>query len=171
MKTMKIRGCLIIGMFLVSGFAYGQNESPRFQDAMAKMKAERVSFLTEKLELSVEEAEKFWPVYNEYLTKREEMMWGKREKMHRYFDPSKMSEEEMNNMLNGVLDQEVELARLKKDYFVRLKTILPVRKVLTLHRVEQDFMNHMLNQIRENRRPGDQKGGGGGRGSSNNPER
>lgn len=157
---MKIQGWIITCMLLISLTAWGQNESPRFQEAMAKMKAERVSFLTEKLQLTVEEAEKFWPVYNEYLTKREEMMWGKRQKMHRDFDPGQLTEEELNNMLNDILDQEVKLAQLKKDYFVKLKVILPTKKVLTLHRVEQEFMNHMLNQIRENRKPGSSKGGG-----------
>ncbi len=156
---MKIQGWIITCMLLISLNAWGQNESPRFQEAMAKMKAERVSFLTEKLQLTVDEAEKFWPVYNEYLTKREEMMWGKRQKMHRDFDPSQLTEEELNNMLNDILDQEVKLAQLKKDYFVKLKVILPTKKVLTLHRVEQEFMNHMLNQIRENRNPGSSKGG------------
>lgn len=152
----------MVCMLLISGAALGQNEPPRFQEAMAKMKADRVSFLTDKLQLTVEEAEKFWPVYNEYLTKREEMMWGKREKMHRDFDPTKLTDEEMNNMLNDILDQEVKLAQLKKDYFVRLKDVLPTRKVLTLHRVEQEFMNHMLNQIRDNRSPGNSRGGGRG---------
>jgi hypothetical protein len=151
-----ILGCLIA----MSGSVLGQGESPRFQEAMAKMKAERVSFLTEKLQLTVEEAEKFWPLYNEYLLKREDMMWGKREKMHRNFDPSSLSEEEMTKMLNEILDQEVKLAQLKKDYFDKLKGVIPVKKVLTLHRVEQEFMNHMLNQIRENRNPGGQRGSG-----------
>lgn len=159
---MKIQGWMMVCMLLISGAALGQNEPPRFQEAMAKMKADRVSFLTDKLQLTVEEAEKFWPVYNEYLTKREEMMWGKREKMHRDFDPTKLTDEEMNNMLNDILDQEVKLAQLKKDYFVRLKDVLPTRKVLTLHRVEQEFMNHMLNQIRDNRSPGNSRGGGRG---------
>ena len=157
---MRIKGWMMISMLLVSGAAWGQDEPSRFQEAMAKMKTERVSFLTDKLQLTVEEAEKFWPVYNEYLTKREEMMWGKRKKMHRDFDPSQLSDEEMNNMLNDILDQEVKLAQLKKDYFDRLKSVLPVRKVLTLHRVEQEFMNHMLNQIRDNRGPGNPRGGG-----------
>lgn len=146
-------------MLLITGTVYGQNDQPRFQDAMAKMKAERVSFLTEKLQLTVDEAEKFWPLYNEYLSKREEMMWGKREKMHRNFDPSQLTDEEMGKMLNEILDQEVKLAQLKKDYFDKLKTILPIRKVLTLHRVEQEFMNHMLNKLREGRGPGESRGG------------
>lgn len=157
---MKIQGWMMMCMVLISGVALGQNEPTRFQEAMAKMKADRVSFLTDKLQLTVEEAEKFWPVYNEYQTKREEMMWGKREKMHRDFDPDKLTDEELNKMLNDILDQEVKLAQLKKDYFIRLKDVLPTRKVLRLHRVEQEFMNHMLNQIRDNRSPGNSRGGG-----------
>lgn len=157
---MKIQGWIMMCMVLISGAALGQNEPTRFQEAMAKMKADRVSFLTDKLHLTVEEAEKFWPVYNEYQTKREEMMWGKREKMHRDFDQSKLTDEEMNKMLNDILDQEVKLAQLKKDYFIRLKDVLPTRKVLTLHRVEQEFMNHMINQIRDNRSSGNSRGGG-----------
>jgi hypothetical protein len=157
---MKITG-LILGWFiLISASVCGQGGSPRFEEAMAKMKADRVSFLTEKLQLSVEEAEKFWPLYNEYLSKREDLMWGKREKMHRNFDPSSISEAEMNKMLNEILDQEVKLAQLKKDYFEKLKGVIPVKKVLTLHRVEQEFMNHMLNQIRGDRNPGGQRGSG-----------
>jgi Spy/CpxP family protein refolding chaperone len=158
---MKIQGWILGCLLLMTGAAWGQNEPPRFQEAMAKMKAERVSFLTDKLQLTVEEAEKFWPLYNEYLSKREEMMWGKREKMPRNFDPSQLTEEELNKMLNDILDQEVKLAQLKKDYFEKMKGVLPVRKVLTLHRVEQEFMNHMLNQFRENRKPGDGPKGGG----------
>lgn len=160
--NMKIHLLAMLCLLLVSPFAGGQNEPARFQEAMAKMKAQRVSFLTDKLQLTVDEAEKFWPVYNEYLGKREEMMWGKRKKMHADFDPDQLTDDEMSNMLNDILDQEVKLAQLKKDYFVRLKTVLPTRKVLRLHRIEQDFMNHMLNQIRGNRNPGNPRGGGRG---------
>jgi hypothetical protein len=156
---MKIQGLITIGMFLISGAVMGQKEQGRFEEAMTRMKAERVSFLTDKLQLSVEEAEKFWPVYNEYISKREEMMWGKREKMPRNFDPGQLSDEEMNKMLNDILDQEIKLAELKKEYFIRLKEVLPIRKVLKLQRVEQEFMNHMLNQIRDGRGPGNPRGG------------
>lgn len=166
---MKIQGWLIFSLLLISGAAVGQQEQGRFQEAMEKMKKERVSFLTDKLQLTVDEAEKFWPVYNEYLSKREELMWGKHEKMPKNFDPSKLTDDEMNKMLNDILDQEVKLAQLKKDYFIRLKDVLPVRKVLRLQRVEQDFMNHMLNQIRDSRGSGGSRGGGGGRESIKNP--
>jgi len=166
---MRTQGSILAFLLILSVAAMGQRESGRYQEAMDKMKAERVSFLTDKLQLSVEEAEKFWPVYNEYLSKREEMMWGKREKMPRNFDPGQLTDEEMSTMLNDILDQEIQLAQLKKDYFIRLKEVLPVRKVLRLQRVEQDFMNHMLNQIRESRSPGS-TGRGGGHDGSNNPQ-
>jgi hypothetical protein len=108
---MKIQGWMVLAMLLLSGTAFGQNEPPRFREAMEKMKVERVSFLTEKLQLTVEEAEKFWPLYNEYLSGREEMMWGKRKNMRKDFDPAQLSDDEMNTMLNEVLDQDVRLAQ------------------------------------------------------------
>jgi hypothetical protein len=157
---MKIKGWLMVSMLLISGVAFGQDEPPRFQEAMARMKAERVSFLTDKLQLTSNEAEKFWPIYNEYLTKREDLMWGKREKMPKDFDPSQLSEEEVNKVLNDVLDQEIKLAQLKKDYFIKIKSVIPAQKVLTLHHAEQEFMNHMLNKIRDNHKPGNPRDNG-----------
>lgn len=156
---MKTFSWLSLCLLLLPIAVYAQEENPRYKEAMAKMKAERVSFLTEKLELTVEEAEKFWPVYNEYLVKREELMWGKRQRMPHGFDPKELSQEETDQMINDILDQEIRLAQLKKDYFIRLKSVLPSHKVLILHRMEQEFMNHMLNQIRDNRTPGKPRGG------------
>jgi hypothetical protein len=151
---MKNKALLIVLLLMLSAPVWAQREPGRYQEAMARIKAERVTFLTEKLQLTTDESEKFWPIYNEYLSKREGMMWGRRERMPRNFNPDEMSDEESQKMLNDILDQEVKLAELKKEYFEKLTTVIPVKKVLTLHRVEQEFMNHMLNQIRQDRTPG-----------------
>ena len=44
-----------------------------------KFRAEKISFLTEKLELTPEEAQKFWPVYNLFEKERGELFGQKRE--------------------------------------------------------------------------------------------
>jgi len=143
--------CLVLAAVTVNG----QEKRPSFEEAMGRMQAERVSFLTEKLDLSVEEAQKFWPVYNEYQKKREDLIRGRREKMQQPFKPEEATDQDLDLMLNDLLDQEFKLAQLKKEYFLKIREVLPVRKVLTLHRVEQEFLNFMLNRIREGRHPGD----------------
>ncbi len=153
MKTAKL---FLVGLAMVAFSLHGQERSDRFQKAMEEMQAERVSFLTTKLELTVDEAQKFWPVYNEYLKQREELIWGRREKFGRDFKPEEATDEQMKKMLNDMLDQEIKQAQLKKDYYTKIQEVLPVKKVLRLQRAEQDFMNHMLNQIRG----GDKRGEG-----------
>jgi len=147
-----------------------QERSPRFQKAMEEMQAERVSFLTSKLELTVDEAQKFWPVYNEYLKKREEIMFGRRERFNKDFNPEQISEEDMKRMLNEMLDQEISLAELKKEYYTKIQEVLPIKKVMRLQRAEQDFMNHMLNQIRGGKPGPDYKREGQSREPSKNPQ-
>lgn len=165
----------IVLVFLLSMFCgisvdAQQERSPRFQKAMEEMQAERVSFLTTKLELTIDEAQKFWPVYNEYLKKREEMMWGRRERFNKDFSPEQITDEDMKKMLNEMLDQEIKLAQLKKEYYTKIQEVLPVRKVMRLQRAEQDFMNHMLNQIRGGKPGPDERRDGPGREPSKNPQ-
>jgi len=158
MKTSK---WILFGLALMATTANGQDKDPSFKAAMERMQTDRVAFLTEKLELTVDEAQKFWPVYNEYLKQREDLIKGRREKMRKDFEPDQATDQDLDIILNDILDQEVKLAQLKKDYFTKIRQVLPVKKVLTLHRAEQEFMNHMLNRIRDGHPPGGDKGPGG----------
>ena len=78
-----------------------------------RVKAVRVALLTEKMSLSTEEAEKFWPVYNDY-EKEQKMI---REK----FQPNKnimvLDDAAVEKHLMGLLDMEEELVKMKKKYF------------------------------------------------------
>ncbi len=158
MKSLK----WIVLIFLLSTLtANGQEKRSGFQEAMERMQAERVSFLTDKLDLTVDEAQKFWPIYNEYQKQREELIRGRREKMQKDGSFNEATDQDLDMMLNDLLDQEIKLSQLKKDFFLKIREVLPVRKVLTLHRVEQEFLNHMLNRIREGHPPGENPKGTG----------
>jgi hypothetical protein len=146
MKRIIFTALVLMGL---SVMVWGQEGRPRFRENMESMQAERVSFLTTKLQLTVDEAEKFWPIYNDYLKKREEQFMARQKAMPRSFDPEKATDQDLERMLTNMLDEDVKLAELKKEYFLRIRQVIPVRKVMMLHRAEQEFMNHMLNRIRE----------------------
>jgi Spy/CpxP family protein refolding chaperone len=151
---------ILVAFAFMAASANAQDNDHGFKAAMEKMQADRVAFLTEKLELTVDEAQKFWPLYNEYLKQREDLIKGRREKMRKDFEPENVTDQDLDMMLSDILDQEVRLAQIKKDYFTKIRQVLPVKKVLTLHRAEQEFMNHMLNRIREGRPRGERGPGG-----------
>ncbi|MCK9325954.1 MAG: hypothetical protein M0P69_10715 [Bacteroidales bacterium] len=143
-----------LALVVLTTLTLGQEKRPRFRANMELMRSERVSFLTNKLQLTVDEAEKFWPLYNEYQKKREELFFARQKMMPRNFDPAKATDKDLEEMLNNMLDEDVKLAELKREYFLKIREALPVRKVLMLHRAEQEFMNHLLNRIHEGGSPG-----------------
>ena len=51
-----------------------------------KIKALKVSFITEKLELTSNEASKFWPIYNKFETERYKLYHVKRAEMKKKID-------------------------------------------------------------------------------------
>ena len=59
MKT-KIYSLLILLLFTSLGFSQG------FRDKKEKIKALKIAFISQKLSLTTEQAEKFWPIYNKY---------------------------------------------------------------------------------------------------------
>lgn len=59
---------IILGLALLISFvSYGQNRNyKRIGSIEDKVEARRIAYLTTELELTVEESQKFWPLYNEH---------------------------------------------------------------------------------------------------------
>src|SRR6185503_11465850 len=74
--------------------AQEQEEELPKQDSKAqeKIKAARIAFITERLGLTPEEAEKFWPVYREFSMKRQEIKMQFKEN-RKNPDPAKSTEQ------------------------------------------------------------------------------
>ena len=81
---------------LLSVITYGQNE--RLKEKRDQIKAMKVAFLTSELNLTSDEAEKFWPVYNAYDDKQFEL---RHQKMKTY--ARKLNDGSLNNMPEALI--------------------------------------------------------------------
>ncbi|GAB4243830.1 MAG: hypothetical protein Tsb0034_21830 [Ekhidna sp.] len=129
-------------LFLFKGFA--QEPSP---EAREKIEAAKIALITERLELTPEQAERFWPIYREFGQKRREIR-GDFDKARRDFDPNKASEEENRKMLemaNAVKEQQLKLER---DYSERILKVISTRQLNNLRKAENDFKEMLLRRIR-----------------------
>jgi len=114
------------------------------------IKAQRVAFITTQLQLSVEEAQSFWPVYNEFDEKRQKLMTSKRGKLkNKKNEFEKLTEIEKEKQVDEFIENELQLAQLSKEYHTRFKKILPIDKVAELYRSEHKFKAQLLKQIKE----------------------
>ena len=102
-------------------------------------KAEKIAFISTKLELTAEEAEKFWPVYNaseaefKLLKKEHKAAMGEKKKI------SEMSDNEVEKLLDKGLEIQQKELEIRKKYLVKFKEVLPIKKVAKLTRLEHEF--------------------------------
>lgn len=102
-------------------------------------KAQKIAYISTKLELTTAEAEKFWPVYNaseaefKLLKKEHRAAMGERKKI------SEMSDTEVEKLLDTGLEIQQKELEIRKKYLVKFKDILPIKKVAKLTRIEHEF--------------------------------
>lgn len=151
MKNYKL---LIVSIFLISIASFGQN-SPlreRFKEKKEQVKALKIAFITTELNLTPEEAAKFWPIFNAFEDKQQEI---KKQKLRALLDRTdgnaidKLSEKEAATVLTQMESTEDELYQLKKKFVASLKGILPATKILKLKKAEEQFSKKLLQQYRD----------------------
>ncbi len=151
MKNYKL---LIVSVFLISIASFGQNRPlrERFKEKKEQVKALKVAFITTELNLTPEEAAKFWPLFNAFEDKQQEI---RKQKMKAFLDRKddnaidKLSEKEAATLLIQMESTEDELYQLKKKFVANLKGVLPSTKILKLKKAEEQFSKKLLQQYRD----------------------
>ena len=134
---------------LLSVITYGQNE--RLKEKRDQIKAMKVAFLTSELNLTSDEAEKFWPVYNAYDDKQFELRHQKMKTYDRKLNDGSldnMSDREALAFLNQIESTDEEQYVIRKKFNSALRNILPPTKILKLRKSEVDFDRKLLKQYR-----------------------
>ena len=148
---------LLLILALVPVMAFAQKTQKPDKPARERVESMKIGFLTSQLELTPEEAQAFWPVYNKYSEELETLRKNRRESMaeaRKGID--ELTDKELEKMVDSELAfRQAELDVLKK-YHPQFKQVLPLKKVAKLYRAEEEFKRkllEMLQERRENKRP------------------
>lgn len=116
------------------------------QKGKEKIEALRVGFITKQVELTTAEAEKFWPVYNEYNDKIKTI----RKSLRRLYKQkgTEINEKEAEELLKKELQFRQAEVDVHKLYSEKLKSIIGVEKMLKLKIAEEKFREEVLKIIR-----------------------
>ena len=123
------------------------------QERREKVKAMKIAYITGSVDLTPAEADKFWPLYNEYQAKREELNKAYREKMkaNRDVKPENLTEQQAEAMIDATLDNDQKQLDLKKEYAVKFKAILGARKLVALYKAEKEFNKLLLDKLKDSK--------------------
>jgi Spy/CpxP family protein refolding chaperone len=123
------------------------------QEAMRKIESARIALITKRLDLTPEQAEKFWPVYNEYTGKRQNL----REEYlnaRRSINGNTISEEESRMLLEKSLLLKEKQLELDKTYSGRLTGVITSTQLLKLRKAEEDFRKMLMERLEHRRDKG-----------------
>jgi Spy/CpxP family protein refolding chaperone len=148
--TLKILTSGILFFVLsLSMLAQPNGPNPRQQEKKENIEAMKIAFITQKLELTPEEAQKFWPVYNQYTDKLKELRKKRRqEERDGKQKMDALTDKELEQMIDNDLATRQKELDLQKEYNTKFKAILPIKKVVKLYAAEEQFKMVLLDKLK-----------------------
>ena len=119
--------------------------------------SQKVAFVTQKLQLTPEEAEKFWPIYNA----ASEEVWKASKKTLRAIaalvnstkDDATQSEEEIKKLVANLDNCKMNEIKTFNKLFTEISKVLPLKKAAKIYGIEEQFRQHLIKNLSK-RAPG-----------------
>lgn len=160
MKTIKyVITAMLISILYIGVYAQETPPTPPKPPKDMAQKREMVEamktgFFTKELDLSPEEAQKFWPVYNMYDKEMKELQKAHREKMRSAKENiDEISDKEAEVLVDDYIFQEQKELDIKKKYHGEFKKVLPIKKVGKLYHAEDKFKKELLEKMKDQKPP------------------
>jgi len=140
---------------LLSFLAMAQNtEKPSCPDGnewLQRMRSEKIAFLTAEMELTPEEAQVFWPVYNEYQAQMFAATKASRESFMALDKSvsSKFGDKEIEKLISQYIEADASRIAVAKKYLPEFYKVLPAEKVARLYIGEEKFRMSRIHRLRE----------------------
>lgn len=144
---------------MTAGVVSAQDKKGDHASKKEELEAQKVAFITNKLDLTSEESKAFWPVYDEKEKEVKEVRKKIREKVKEGKDMDNMTDEEVKKMMEEVLALKKEELEIEEKYNKKFQEVLPVKKVAKLYGAERKFNEEVLRAWKEKKE--DHKGKAG----------
>jgi hypothetical protein len=120
-----------------------------FESRHDKLKSQKIAFFSNNINLTAKEAEKFWPVYNEYADTREAIVRKRNEALRRLSDYEfSENEKEVKTLLDAYAASFTKEEEIFQQYYKKFFEILPPKKVGRLYLTEEEFKQLLLRSIK-----------------------
>ncbi len=137
---------------------FGWTQPERHGSNMERHETARIAFITNELSLSTEEAQQFWPVYNEMRSKIKEVMRKRHDDMLLLRNNEDLSAEQKEQILLNHYKGEQEVAAIRLQYHSKIKAVIGLEKTVQLFESERKFQREMMQRYKKK---GERQGGKG----------
>jgi hypothetical protein len=142
------RAAVMLIFILISSFLMVSAQNPNRE----RLDAYKIAFFTKKLNLSPQEAEKFWPVYNENQRQKSQIQAEKISLMKTVnMNEVSLTDKEVTDIGNRYCETLVKESELAVTFHKKLQEILPPVKVIRVYQAENQYRVQLLNELQQRR--------------------
>jgi hypothetical protein len=140
---------LFLGLFSINLNAQ-PNKNQGNKAEKDKIEQLKINFINTELKLSAEESEKFWPIYDELTRKlRIEKRIQKTTNNELKNNFNSLTELEFKTKTNKVLDSQIKVAQLNKEYNSKIAEVIGYKKATELLSIERRFKRELLQKLKD----------------------
>lgn len=125
-------------------------------DKFKEIEAYKIGYLTQKLDLSPDEAKIFWPIYNAWQKEQSDLRKERMQKMisfRKINEIEELSDTEVQTLIVNDFNIKQRELNLEKKYYTKLKSSLPIKIVGKYYRAQEAFKKEILSKYRSQGRP------------------
>lgn len=135
---------ILVLVIALNGFSQPNDRGKRGE----RIKALKIAFITERLNLTTEEAQQFWPVYNAIEAEKDNLR-KEGQNYRKDLDVDSMSDEDAKALIDNMLVMEEKRHQLHSKQISEYLKVLPAKKVILLKATEDAFNRRMLDEMKK----------------------
>lgn len=112
-----------------------------------KIEAAKIAMITNRLNLTTDQAQVFWPVYNEYNNRKQELTRKMKQLNTESLRPNNDNVVDDLKEYNGI---KQKLADLDDEYLNKFLKVISPTQLAELYKTEQMFNKMLLNRLKNN---------------------
>ncbi|QHL86781.1 hypothetical protein GU926_04730 [Nibribacter ruber] len=126
--------------------AQTKKETPEERKARyEKINNAKIAFIADKVNLTAEQAQRFWPIYNEHEARKRDL----RHKAKQFRDENlaSMTDEQIQTGLENRLAYRQRELDMDKEYMERYLRVITSRQLALFYRAEREFTKLLLDRL------------------------
>lgn len=132
-------------LFFIGITNYAQDESQKIDQL-------KIAYFTDELNLTSNEAKRFWPVYNKHDKLYNELKAKKWENIKsRLKNIKSLSDSEAEDLLEDYMAYKQQRVDYRKEFIKELKTVISPKQIMMLKKAEYDFHKKLLKQYQSDK--------------------
>jgi len=123
-----------------------------FGDRKNEIESYKIAYLTQKLDLSAEEAKIFWPIYNGWQREQDELRKERSQMIsfRKITEIEELSDSQVQALISNDFNMRQRELNLDRRYYSKLRENLPIKIVGKFYRAQEAFKRELLSKYRNN---------------------